>query len=91
MSKINKSKTYSRNDGSSFFRKSIRINGEKTEKVFSRKVDAERWYQDKKREKELSENGLSLIKSDITVSDFSKNWHEKRKINGKPLYTGSVG
>lgn len=85
MSKINKVKSYARQDGSAFYRKSIRINGEKIEKVFSRKIDAERWYQDKKREKELLENGLSILKSDITVSEFSKDWHEKRKSNGKPL------
>ncbi|MBC7457931.1 MAG: tyrosine-type recombinase/integrase [Bdellovibrionaceae bacterium] len=89
MSKIIKNKTYSRVDGSSFHRKSIRINGEKIEKVFSRKVDADRWYQDKRREKELAESGLSPIISDITVSDFSKDWHEKRKTNGKPFSSWS--
>lgn len=85
MSKLKKIKSYSRQDGSSFFRKTIRINGEKIEKIFSRKVDADRWYQEKKREKELLENGLSVIKSDITLSDFAKQWHEKRKSNGKPF------
>lgn len=85
MSKLKKTKSYARLDGSAFYRKAIRINGEKIEKVFSRKVDAERWYQDKKREKELLENGLSVIKSDITVSDFANQWHEKRKTNGKPF------
>ena len=80
-----KNKTYSRNDGSVFHRKSIRINGEKIEKVFSRKVDADRWYQEKKREKELFESGLSALKADITVEDFAREWHEKRKANGKPI------
>jgi len=89
MSKINRTKTYSRQDGSTFQRKSIRINGEKIEKVFSRKVDAERWYQDKKREKELVENGLTLVSNDLTVEAFAKNWHEKRKSNGKPFSSWS--
>lgn len=89
MSKINKTKTYTRNDGSTFQRRSIRINGEKIEKVFSRKADAERWYQDRKREKELVENGLSVVNNDLTIEAFAKSWHEKRKSNGKPFSSWS--
>ena len=85
MSKLKRTKTYARLDGSAFYRKTIRINGEKIEKVFSRKADADKWYHDKKREKELVENGLSVVQTDITVSDFAAQWHEKRKSNGKPF------
>lgn len=85
MSKLKKTKSYSRQDGTAFFRKTIRINGEKIEKIFSRKADADRWYLDKKREKELLESGLSAVKSDITLSEFAMHWHEKRRSNGKPF------
>ncbi len=85
MSKKVVQKSYARNDGSTFYRKTIRIQGEKIEKSFSRKVDAERWYQEKKREKELVENGLSIGKSDVSVADFASSWLEKRKLNGKPM------
>lgn len=65
-------------------RKTIRIHGEKIEKRFSRKVDADKWYIEKKREKELVERGISLPKSEITVQEFAMNWLERRKLNGKP-------
>ena len=78
-------KTYTRQNGTVFYRKSIRIHGEKTERSFSRKADAERWYLEKKREKELEENGLSLPKTDVLVSEFADAWLEKRRLNGKPL------
>ncbi len=78
-------KIYKRQDGSNFFRKSIRINGEKIEKSFSRKVDSDKWYTEKKREKELVESGLQLEREDIQLSDFAKIWLERRKQNGKPL------
>lgn len=81
----NKQKAYLRQNGTVFYRKSIRIQGEKIEKVFSRKADGDRWYLEKKREKELVENGLALLKSDILVSDFANAWLEKRRLNGKPL------
>ncbi len=66
-------------------RRTIRIHGEKIEKTFTRKVDADRWYLEKKREKELVERGLSLKTEDITLQDFALKWHERRKLNGKPL------
>jgi integrase len=85
MSKLNKTKLYARQNGSSFYRKTIRINNEKIEKVFSRKVDAEKWYQDKKREKELLENGMSLPSTDLTLQAYALDWLEKRRLAGKPL------
>lgn len=70
-------------------RKTIRIHGERIEKTFTRKIDADRWYNEKKREKELTENGLAIKNEDITVADFAKDWHERRKLNGKPLSSWS--
>lgn len=84
-----KIKSYTRADGSTYYRKAIRINGKKYEKTFSRKVDADKWYQEKKREKELIERGLSPNQSEITVAEFAAEWHEKRKLNGKPFSSWS--
>lgn len=70
-------------------RKTIRIHGERIEKTFTRKVDADRWYLEKKREKELVERGLALKNDKITVESFAKEWHERRKMNGKPLSSWS--
>lgn len=69
---------------SSFYRKAITINGKKIEKRFTRKSDAERWYSEKRREKELIENGLSLPTEQITVKEYSSKWLESRKLAGKP-------
>ncbi len=80
-----KNRSYLRQSGSTFYRKAIRINGVKIEKSFSRKVDAEKWYADKKREKELVENGLDLPKTARLLNEFSAEWLEKRKQNGKPM------
>lgn len=70
---------------SSSYRKAIRINGEKIEKRFSRKSDADRWYSEKRREKELVENGLSLPTQEITIQEYSSMWLNSRKLAGKPL------
>jgi len=80
-----RSRSYSRQDGTVFYRKAIRIHGEKIEKTFSRKLDAEKWYAEKKREKELLENGLNVATTEITVAEFAKTWLQTRKDNGKPL------
>ncbi len=85
MSKKVASKKYKRQNGVLFFRKAIRIQGQKIEKSFSRKADSERWYLEKKREKELMEGVLSVDKTDISLQEFAGSWLEKRKLNGKPL------
>ncbi len=90
MSKKIIQKSYSRQDGTVFYRKSIRINGEKTEKVFSRKSDSERWYLEKKREKELVEGGLGRVSSVITIKNYAKEWLDERKANGKPVSSWSM-
>lgn len=66
-------------------RKTIRIHGERIEKTFTRKIDADRWYSEKKREKELVERGLSFKTEETTLQDFALKWLERRKLNGKPL------
>lgn len=82
MSKVEKNKQSSE---SNCYRKAITINGKKTEKRFSRKSDADRWYSEKRREKELVENGLNLPTEEISVQEFSLKWLESRKLSGKPL------
>ena len=57
--KKSKSGNYSREGGSTCYRRTIRIRGKRTDKVFSRKQDADEWYQEMKREKERVENGLA--------------------------------
>lgn len=66
-------------------RRTIRMNGEKVEKTFSRKADADSWYFNKKREKECLSSGLSLPKEEILLQDFSNLWLQKRKDNGQPF------
>ena len=64
MSKIDSAEL--KNVSRKLHRKAIRINGEKFEKRFSRKSDADKWYSEKIREKELIENGLSFVKSETS-------------------------
>lgn len=73
------------NTESNSYRKAITINGKKIEKRFSRKSDADRWYSEKRREKELVENGLSLPTEEVTIQEYSLQWLESRKLAGKPL------
>lgn len=75
---------YTREDGSTGYRRTIRINGRKIQKKFSKKKDADNWYAEKKREKELIGSGLQLERPDLLVSEFSDEWLKKRKANGKP-------
>jgi integrase len=66
------------------YRRTIRIGGKKIEKTFSRSSDAERWYQERKREKKLLESGLALPTSSVSLGEFAMRWLDKRKANGKP-------
>jgi len=67
------------------YRKTIRINGERISKYFSRKTDADRWYNEMKRKKELTESGLELqIKSPL-LRDYAMSWLKTRLANGQPL------
>ncbi len=79
-----------REDGTSGYRRTIRINGKKLEKKFSRKVDADRWYQEKLREKELVESGMSPTRTGTTLKTFADEWMQKRKDNGKPMSSWAI-
>jgi integrase len=83
--KKSKAGTYLRETGSSCHRKTIRINGKRFEKVFTRKQDADEWYAEMRREKERVEGGLSKQPVEVLVKDFAAQWLERRKANGKPL------
>lgn len=76
-----------RKDGSPSYKMEIRINGRRLTKRFSRIADAEKWYAEKKREKELLESGLTLPGSvgDTKLADYVETWMAKRKQQGKPL------
>lgn len=71
------------------YRRTIRINGKKIERTFSRRQDADQWYLERKREKELCESGMAPTQSDICLNDFAAQWMEKRKSNGKPFSSWS--
>jgi len=77
--------TYKRADGSICYRRSVRVNGRRVEKVFARKVDADRWYSLTRQEAELNGAGLPVKHEDPTLAQFAMTWLEKRKSNGKPL------
>jgi integrase len=82
-----KRKAHVRKDGSPSYKMEIRINGQRLTKRFSRIADAEKWYAEKKREKELVESGMSAAGSGIEtrLCDYVEIWMEKRRQQGKPL------
>jgi integrase len=86
-----KKKAHYRHDGTPSYKKEIRINGKRLTKRFTRIVDAERWYAEKKREKELLESGMMLPQSmtDMRLRDFAEAWLLKRKQQGKPYSSWS--
>ncbi|HVK62218.1 MAG TPA: tyrosine-type recombinase/integrase, partial [Bdellovibrionales bacterium] len=63
----------------------IRMNGRLISKTFRRKTDADRWYQEMKREKELVESGMADDLKTQTVGEFVRAWLETRRANGQPL------
>ena len=71
------------------YRKTIRIHGEKVEKTFTRKSDADKWYHKKKQEKEYLHGGLKPKESEMLLANFALSWLEKRKANGQPFSSWS--
>lgn len=67
------------------YRKTIRINGERVSKYFSRKTDANRWYLEMKRKKELIESGAEVRVESPLLRDYATNWLKVRLANGQPL------
>lgn len=67
------------------YQKEIRINGRRLTRRFTRLADADRWYTEKKREKELIERGLASSEQEILFGDFTATWLERRRQQGKPL------
>jgi integrase len=74
-----------RNNQSPSYRREIRINGRRLTKRFTRKADADRWYAERKREKELLESGLAPLTQETLLSEYAATWMERRKQQGKPL------
>lgn len=66
-------------------RKTIRINGVRVSKNFSRKSDSDRWYAEMKRQKELNAGGLELPASCPALNEFAIDWLKNRRDNGQPL------
>lgn len=77
--------SYERKDGTKVFRKSIRIDGRIISQTFSRKTDADRWYVEQKREKELIETGLKTEFKEVGFEEFARKWLADRRATGKPL------
>lgn len=67
------------------YKKEIRINGRRITRRFTRRADADRWYGEKKREKELVERGLSASEQETMFADYAATWIERRRQQGKPL------
>ena len=65
-------------------RRHIRLNGKLTSKRFSRKTDADRWYQEQLRRKQLIESGLESPVFNETFKNFCEIWLQGRKANGQP-------
>lgn len=74
------------------YRKEIRIDGKRYTQRFSRSADAERWYLEKKREKELQESGLKLSSEllETSLADYAEAWMKKRINQGKPYSSWST-
>jgi integrase len=67
------------------YKKEIRINGRRLTKRFTRLADADRWYSERKREKELVEGGLAPSHQETLLTDYAATWMERRRQQGKPL------
>ncbi len=65
-------------------RRFIRINGKLISKSFSRKADADRWYAEIKRQKELDEAGLDFKANGTPLSEYTERWLRTRLANGQP-------
>ena len=65
-------------------RRYIRIHGKLHAKSFLRKTDADRWYVEKKREKELAEGGVQQPIQLVDLGSFAEQWMLSRKAQGKP-------
>lgn len=72
------------NSETSTHRRFIRINGKLLGKRFSRKADADRWYCEKKREKQIVESGMQTASEPVLVSQYAGQWMATRKAQGKP-------
>ncbi len=67
------------------YRRFIRINGNRLNKSFSRKSDADRWYSEMKRKKELVQSGVEPQIESQLLEEFSAKWLSVRKASGQPL------
>ena len=66
------------------YRRHIRINGKLQSKRFLRKTDADRWYNEQLRKKQLIESGLEEEVFSETFKSFAEKWMSSRKANGQP-------
>lgn len=67
------------------YRKTIRINGQRVSKYFSRKTDADRWYDEMKRKKELVQSGAEIFTESPLLRDYAVDWLQTRLDNGQPV------
>jgi|GEM_PF-7048080 len=81
---------YKRTDGTKAYRKTIRINGHPEQATFSRLEDANKWYSEKSREKELSKHGLNSQMKATPFGEFAELWLAARKKSGKPVSSWNV-
>ncbi|RYZ90793.1 MAG: hypothetical protein EOP06_07475, partial [Proteobacteria bacterium] len=67
------------------YRRQIRINGRMISKRFLRKSDADRWYQEALRKKQLVEAGIQDPVFNVTLREFAEDWMRSRVTNGQPF------
>jgi hypothetical protein len=71
----------------SLYRKTIRVNGERTSIYFSRKLDADRWYAEMKRKKEQTESGVEIQFESPALKDYALNWLKGLLGHSSPMMT----
>jgi len=66
-------------------RRYIRIQGRLIGKSFLRRTDADRWFMEMKREKELVESGTKVAPPKlVALAEYAERWMQTRKAQGKP-------
>lgn len=83
MAKKKSSVFYERSNGTKVYRKTIRIYGKAEQAFFSKKKDADKWYSEKLREKELFKNGITPVIETTTFDEYAEKWLEIRERSGK--------
>ncbi len=78
--------SYKRKDGSKSYRKTIRMSDGVKQENFTRIEDANKWYANKLRDKELFRAGISPEIKVVSFGDYAREWIKKREESGNPTW-----